>query len=456
MPSPPHPRRDAASWPGAALLGSVCLFLGAGLGIAWLGLHLGTSLLPTDPPRAPAVRPPQHTSPPIPLATVQVPPTPTPGTAATNVKDERLTVLLLGLDQRPDQHGHGSDPGRTDALILVTIDFTAPSVALVSIPRDGYVRVPGHGNERINAAFTLGELASPGGGPALAKRTVAELFGAPVERYALVDLSGLVRVIDALGGVWLEVPERLYDPAFPTDDYGTMVLDIPAGRQWMDGAMALRYARTRHPDSDFGRQTRQQQVLLGLREGALRLDVLPRLPALLPELLRLVQTDLGADELIRLATASRQLSGEAVSTLAPDPSLTPSFTGASGAAYVELTPAYRAAVQHLVLGTPASDGPVVDAVPTAVPAAELASGPQRPPTPPTSSNSPQADQYVVVRTGGLGALLRAEPVTGQPLASVPDDQVLEVLRRSASDGGWLRVRTNQGLEGWIASRVVEP
>jgi LCP family protein required for cell wall assembly len=262
----------------------------------------------------------------------------------------RLTILLMGIDQRPDEAASGGDPGRTDTMLLVSIDFDAHSAAMVSIPRDGFVVIPDHGNERVNAAYTFGEIDQRGAGPALAKRTVAQLFGVPVDRYALVDIHSMEQVIDTLGGVWIDNPYRLVDRAYPTDDYRTITIDIPAGRQLMDGVTAVEYARTRHPDSDYGRQTRQQQVLLAIRNQALQLQTLPLLPKLVPQVLDLVHTDLTPVEIGQLLSFGRGLdAATGIISLPPNPDLTPSYTGPGGASYINLTPTYRAAAQAMVL-----------------------------------------------------------------------------------------------------------
>jgi polyisoprenyl-teichoic acid--peptidoglycan teichoic acid transferase len=153
-------------------------------------------------------------------------------------------------------------------MVLVSIDFDAHALAMVSIPRDRFVAIPDHGNERVNAAYSFGEIDQRGGGQTLAKRTVAQLFGVPVDRFALVDIQSMEQIIDTLGGVSIDSPTRLVDTQYPTDDYRTITIDIPAGRQVMDGVPAVEYARTRHPDSDFGRQARQQQMLLAIRDQA--------------------------------------------------------------------------------------------------------------------------------------------------------------------------------------------
>ncbi|HEY0582055.1 MAG TPA: LCP family protein [Chloroflexota bacterium] len=273
-----------------------------------------------------------------------VQPTPQPRSPAG-----RLTVLLLGIDQRPDELGVAGDPGRTDSILLASIDYDAHVASLASIPRDGFVVIPGYGNERVNAAYTLGELDKRGGGPELAKRTVAQLFGVPVDRYALVDIHAMEHVIDALGGIWIDNPKRLVDTAYPTDNYRTITIDIPAGQQLMNGVTAVEYARTRHPDSDYGRQARQQQVLLAIRDQALQLSVLPRLPQLLPEVQNLVRTDLSAVEIAQVMSFGRGLDrARDIVSLPPNPALTPGYTGPGGAAYINLTAGYRAAVRQLM------------------------------------------------------------------------------------------------------------
>jgi LCP family protein required for cell wall assembly len=276
-------------------------------------------------------------------------PVPTPAVAVAPEESGHLNILLMGIDQRPDETTPGGDPGRTDSMVLVSVDFDNHIASMVSIPRDGFVVIPGHGNERVNAAYTFGELDQRGGGPALAEKTVEQLFGVPIDRYALVDIHSMEQVVDDLGGIWIDNPERLVDNQYPTDDYRTIKIDIPAGHQLMDGVTAVEYARTRHPDSDYGREGRQQQVLLAIRDRALQLDELPRLPQLLPEVRDLVRTDISLVEAIQLATFGRGLEDSQIVRMQPDPSLTPSYIGAGGASYINLTPAYRKMVHAMVV-----------------------------------------------------------------------------------------------------------
>jgi LCP family protein required for cell wall assembly len=310
---------------------------------------------PPQPARAP-LRSPADQPPPF-EAAVPVAAAPTPQPTSTPASEQpsqpasptgRLTVLLMGVDQRPDEAVPGGDPGRTDSMILVSLDFDAQVASMVSIPRDGFVTIPGHGSDRVNAAYTYGELERRGSGPDLAMSTVASVFGVPVDRYALVDIHSMEEIIDTLGGITVDVPTRLVDREYPTDDYRTIVVDIPAGEQTMDGVTAVEYARMRHPDSDYGRQDRQQQVLRALRDAAMRIQTLPRLPALIPEVQQLVKTDLTPTELAQLVAFGRGLSAEDIISLPPDPDRTPAYTGPGGASYINLTPAFRTAVKALI------------------------------------------------------------------------------------------------------------
>jgi LCP family protein required for cell wall assembly len=178
------------------------------------------------------------------------------------------TLLLIGVDERA---GFPEEGIRGDTLIVVRVDPPGRRVGLLSIPRDSLVDIPGFGANKINAAYSLGannaaELYGPDAGVhdagmALAAQTVSGFLGIPIDYVAQVNFDGFARVIDALGGVTIDVPARLVDEEYPTEDFGVMRIEFEAGIQKMDGERALIYARTRHADSDFGRSERQQQVI---------------------------------------------------------------------------------------------------------------------------------------------------------------------------------------------------
>lgn len=182
--------------------------------------------------------------------------------------DKPLTILLLGSDRRPAE----SSPSRTDAIILLAIDPTKQRIAMLSIPRDLLVSIPGYGWARINAAHVYGDVyPALGGGFALAQQTIGQVVGVPIDYTLLVDFQGFINIIDTMGGVPVQVTKSLYDPRFPTMDYKFREVSFEPGTFTMDGITTLTYSRIRHPDNDFERMTRQQAVIAGianrLREG---------------------------------------------------------------------------------------------------------------------------------------------------------------------------------------------
>lgn len=235
-------------------------------------------------------------------------------------KGERVNVLLLGIDKRQGEEG----PWRTDTMILVTADPKSKTAGMLSIPRDLYVEIPGYGEGRINTAHFLG-------GPELAKKTVQYNLGVPVHYYARIDFWGFEKLIDTLGGITVEVEEEIRDNRYPDNNYGYMSIYIPAGVQHMDGDMALKYARTRHGGSDFARIKRQQKVLLAIRDQALRLNLLPKLPALMKTTSDAVQTDLQPGEILALASIGARIKQENIRGAAIDEFMTFPVTTPEGA-----------------------------------------------------------------------------------------------------------------------------
>ena len=241
---------------------------------------------------------------------------------------ERVNVLVMGTDCRPADKG----VCRTDTMMIVTLDPKTPSAGVVTIPRDLWVPIPGMGESRINTANWYGAVNKyPGGGPALAKKTVEYNFGRRIHYYVLVDFNGFRKIIDRLGGIDIDVPKAINDPTYPTEDFQTMVLNIPAGRIHMDGDLALKYARTRHQDGDFGRSRRTIQVLMAVRDKALRSDIVAQLPGLVQEMWSVVQTDMKPQEVIALALPASRVKTENIRTGSIDQTMTVEYREHTGA-----------------------------------------------------------------------------------------------------------------------------
>jgi LCP family protein required for cell wall assembly len=247
------------------------------------------------------------------LAPVLVPGEPSPTvipTSAALAGDQRTNILVMGIDRRPGE----SFISRTDSMMLISVDEQDEKISILSIPRDLYVMIPGFGRDRVNTAFVYGSTGNnPAGGAALAMRTLEYNLGIHIDHYVLLDFSAVTKGIDTLGGVQVYVPVEINDPTFPDMNYGYDPLYIPAGSQQMDGRTALKYARTRHIDNDFGRAMRQQQVLLAARDKALGLGM-PGLLARAPELFKRVEqgvrTDLSLEQIVELSRTASGIATE--------------------------------------------------------------------------------------------------------------------------------------------------
>jgi polyisoprenyl-teichoic acid--peptidoglycan teichoic acid transferase len=256
---------------------------------------------------------------------------------------DRVNILLLGIDKRDDEPIAGT---RSDTIMLASIDPVTRSAALISIPRDLWVTIPGctavygcsAGQQRINVAHAVG-------GPPLSVKTVSTDFGVPIQFYARVDFRGFEQAVDAVGGVVIDVDGPVKDDEYPTEDYGYQRIYFGPGPQLMDGHTALQYARSRHGTSDFARAARQQKVLVSLRNRALQLDMISRAPELAGILQKAVSTDLSPVQLLSLAKLISQVDRSKITDLVIDTNYVTPFKGSDGADLLSPnTAAIRAAI----------------------------------------------------------------------------------------------------------------
>jgi LCP family protein required for cell wall assembly len=253
----------------------------------------------------------------------------TAGSAATPVfASQRVTILLLGIDQREVEDG----PWRTDTMIVFTVDPATHTAGMLSIPRDLWVTIPGYEVEgKINTAHFIGDAQDyPGGGPALALATVQRTLDIPVQYYVRLNFTAFERIIDLIGGVMVCVEQPIDDPLYPDAGFGYEPLYIPAGCQNMDGRLALKYARARHtPLGDFDRARRQQQVILAVRDKVTRADMLPTVieqaGPLLDALGDSLRTNLSPEQLIELARLGAAIDPANIQALTVEPSMTLTF-----------------------------------------------------------------------------------------------------------------------------------
>jgi LCP family protein required for cell wall assembly len=253
---------------------------------------------------------------PTPVPTPPASPSPAPG-PLPRLRPDRLAVpnslLVLGTD------GESATSDEIDALMLLYLDAEAGRTFVLSIPRDLYVDVPGHTPARAGSVYALGGQEGATSGLVLAREAISATLGLPVQHTALVRFDSFVALVDAIGGVDVEVPLAIEDPAFPDGDGGHDPLFIPAGLQHLDGALALRYARTRVvPTPGFDRAFRQQQLILAAHDRVTRLDLLPGLIAhastLWAAIADGIETDVSLSDVIDLALLATGIATDDVRT----------------------------------------------------------------------------------------------------------------------------------------------
>lgn len=218
---------------------------------------------------------------------------------------QRINVLLLGTDEG-DSDDFGKDvPKRTDAMLLVSFDPQNDKIAVLSLPRDTRVHIPGRsGLDKINAAYAYG-------GVNLARRTVQELLQVPINYYMQVDWQGFIKVVDMLGGVDLDVEKNMnYE-----DPYANLSIHLKKGQQHLDGEKAGEYVRFRHDEmGDIGRAERQQKFLKALGSQAFTVSNIVRMPMIIGTATQYVKTDMDFLDMVRAANCVRIFGGGGIET----------------------------------------------------------------------------------------------------------------------------------------------
>lgn len=240
-------------------------------------------------------------------------PTPAPTSTPTPLPpfDLRETdnILLLGTDRRPN-----ASNWRTDSIMIVGLDRQYHRAALLSIPRDLYVNIPRYGQARINQADYLGEKVLPveGGGPALLSQVISETLGIQTRHWVRLEMTGFQPLVDALGGVTVELDCPFYELIYDLDIEDWTYFTLPAGTNLLNGQQAYFFVTLRLVESDIGRSQRQRQFLWALRNQALDMGLITRLPELWSAFNQTFSTDLSLLEMISLARFGLNLSPENV------------------------------------------------------------------------------------------------------------------------------------------------
>ena len=208
-----------------------------------------------------------------------------PAAADLMATDATVQVMIMGVDHRAE------DIGRSDTLMVLSVDTAKEKASLLSIPRDTRVRIEGNGYDKINHAYAFG-------GHELTKKTVESLLGVPMDYYVMIDVHAFERIIDAIGGVDINVEKRMHYED-PWDDDGGLVIDLYPGEQHLDGERAMEYVRYRDEEGDIGRIERQQRFMRAVLEQVASPQILPKLPGILDEIKAAVKTDLSTGEMLR-------------------------------------------------------------------------------------------------------------------------------------------------------------
>ncbi len=224
------------------------------------------------------------------------------------IPDDIINILLLGKDATEANH--------TDTLIIVSINKETKTAAMVSLPRDLYVYVPGKVMSRINTALTLG-------GPQLLADTILYNLGVPIDYWAQVDFNGFVQIVDALDGIDMAVTcgftdFRLISPELdPLEEDSWALFTLEQGIHHMDGDLALWYARSRNSATgdDYGRGRRQQQLLRALFNKGLDLNLLPQVPSLYQTYQDTVETNIDIGAILQLASIAPQVRANGIQNL---------------------------------------------------------------------------------------------------------------------------------------------
>ena len=200
------------------------------------------------------------------------------------VAKDKATVMIMGVDERAD------DVGRSDTLMIATLDPDKNQAALLSVPRDTRVKIKGYGFDKINAAYAYG-------GRKLTQETIESLLNTHIDHYIKINVHGFTKIIDALGGIDIDVEKRMYYED-PWDDDGGLYIDLQPGMQHMDGKTAITYVRYRDEEGDIGRIKRQQNFMKAVMEKLVSPTIIPKLPAIVSAVSDSVETDMSVSEIL--------------------------------------------------------------------------------------------------------------------------------------------------------------
>ena len=213
---------------------------------------------------------------------------------------DKATIMIMGVDERDD------DVGRSDTLMIASIDPKTNQASLLSVPRDTRVKIKGHGFDKVNAAYAYGK-------EKLSQDTVERLLGVNIDHYIIINTKSFKKIIDAIGGIDIDVPKRMHYED-PWDDDGGLIIDFHPGMQHMDGAKAVTYVRYRDEEGDLGRIRRQQDFVRACMEKIVSPAIIPKLPVVIKEVMGSIETDLSFRQLLEFAGTLKESKNNGLKT----------------------------------------------------------------------------------------------------------------------------------------------
>ena len=213
---------------------------------------------------------------------------------------DKATIMIMGVDERDD------DVGRSDTLMIASIDPKTNQASLLSVPRDTRVKIKGHGFDKVNAAYAYGK-------EKLSQDTVENLLGVSVDHYVIINTKSFKKIIDAVGGIDIDVPKRMHYED-PWDDDGGLIIDFHPGMQHMDGAKAVTYVRYRDEEGDLGRIRRQQDFVRAFMEKLVSPSIIPKLPTVIKEVMGSLETDLSFRQLLEFVGTLKESKNNGLKT----------------------------------------------------------------------------------------------------------------------------------------------
>lgn len=217
--------------------------------------------------------------------------------SAVIASDGTREIMIIGVDPRED------DVGRSDTMMIATLDEGKKKLSMISVPRDTRVKFEG-GYEKINHAYAYG-------GHELSKKMIESLLDTRIDHYLLVNIESFEKIIDAVGGVDIDVEKRMFYED-PWDLGGGLIIDLQPGSQHLDGKAAMGYVRYRDEEGDIGRIARQQKFVRAFAARAASSEVIPRLPDIAREIFPSVKTDLSIKDLARLSVMLPDVRGNGI------------------------------------------------------------------------------------------------------------------------------------------------